>query len=59
MKDHGFTLRFDTSPCSGSGPELAESLAEHGGEDAIIGIGIAGRVALMFTRAADSAEEPC
>lgn len=57
MKEYEFTLRFDASACSGSGEELVELLAEHGCEDATIGVGIPGRVALMFTREAESAEE--
>jgi hypothetical protein len=57
MKEYEFTLRFDTSACGGSGEEHVELLAEHGCEDATIGIGIPGRVALLFTREADSAEE--
>ena len=54
MKDFEFTLRFDTSACDESGEELAELLAAHGCDDATIGIGVPSRVALMFTRQADS-----
>jgi hypothetical protein len=57
VKEYEFTLRFDTSVCGGSSEEHVELLAEHGCDDATMGIGIPGRVALLFTREAGSAEE--
>ncbi|MBU2601343.1 MAG: hypothetical protein KKA32_04160 [Actinobacteria bacterium] len=56
MNEYDFSLRFDTSAV-GCGPEeCVERLAASGCDDAIIGIGIPGRIALDFIRRATIAE---
>ena len=57
MKEHEFTLRFDTSARSEQTSVLLDRLAEHGCTDATVGVGIPGRLALMFSREANSAQE--
>lgn len=55
MTDYEFTLKFSL-PESGAEPgEYVEALAAAGCDDALIGIGQRGRIALDFTRAAKSA----
>ena len=51
-----FTLKFSVSANQGSPDELVERLGAAGCEDALIGIGQAGRIALEFAREADSAK---
>lgn len=56
MNEYDFSLRFDTSAV-GCGPEeCVERLAAGGCDDAVIGIGIPGRIALDFIREAATAE---
>jgi hypothetical protein len=55
MKAFDFTLRFGLPGAAMDAGELVERLAEQGCDDALIGIGQTGRVALNFTRLADSA----
>jgi len=57
MTEYEFTLRFDISRSLVSLDDVVELLAEHGCDDAAIGIGIRGRIALAFTREAVSAED--
>jgi hypothetical protein len=54
MTEHSFTLRFDTSAVHLATDEALERLAA-GCDDAIVGIGIPGRLALAFDREAASA----
>ncbi|MBP8080559.1 MAG: DNA-binding protein [Arenimonas sp.] len=55
MNDYEFTLKFSL-PDPTIGPEqYVEGLAAAGCDDALIGIGQAGRIALDFTRSANSA----
>lgn len=57
MTDYEFTLKFSL-PTSGADPDpYIEALAEAGCDDALIGVGQNGRIALNFARAADSAFE--
>lgn len=57
MNEYDFTLKFDL-PSKGLDPSIFEdALFEAGCDDAIIGIGQLGRVALNFTREAQTAEE--
>lgn len=56
VSDYEFTLRF-TVPATFNPDSVAERLYERGCDDALIGIGHPGRVALDFTRSADSARE--
>jgi hypothetical protein len=57
LSEYDFTLRFDTSEVGLSPEECVERLAECGCDDALIGTGIPGRIALDFVRDAESAEE--
>jgi hypothetical protein len=57
MTEYEFTLRFDISRSSESPDAAVELLAEHGCDDATVGIGIRGRIALAFVREASSAED--
>lgn len=57
MTEYEFTLRFDISRSSVSPDDAVELLAEHGCDDATVGIGIRGRIALAFAREASSAED--
>lgn len=55
MTEYEFTLKFRL-PGAGADPEqLIAALAEAGCDDALIGIGLPGRIALDFTREAASA----
>jgi hypothetical protein len=57
MTDYEFTLKFSL-PSSGADPDqYIEALAAAGCDDALIGIGQSGRIALDFTRTAKSAFE--
>lgn len=57
MTDYEFTLKFGL-PDSGADPDrYIEALAAAGCEDALIGVGQSGRIALDFTRTARSAFE--
>ncbi|MDP2182560.1 MAG: DNA-binding protein [Actinomycetota bacterium] len=56
MTEYDFTLRFDVSGVDADSDERVELLAVHGCDDALIGTGIPGRIALEFTREAPSPE---
>jgi hypothetical protein len=55
--DYEFTLKYKLSEKHSDMDVLVEQLAEAGCEDALIGTGQKGRVALNFTRKAPSAKE--
>lgn len=57
MTDYEFTLKFRLPEASGDASQYVERLAEAGCDDALVGIGQCGRIALNFTRAAGSAFE--
>lgn len=57
MKEFDFTLKFAFLDSSAEADEYIEKLGEAGCDDAIIGIGQKGRIALHFTREADNAFE--
>jgi hypothetical protein len=57
MTDYEFTLKFNF-PESGTDPDQrVEALAAAGCDDALVGVGQSGRIALNFTRTAKSAFE--
>jgi len=51
-----FTLKYQLSEHDRNHDEIVERLAQAGCEDALIGIGQPGRIALEFTREAENAE---
>ncbi|MHB1341902.1 MAG: helix-turn-helix transcriptional regulator [Coriobacteriia bacterium] len=55
MSDYEFTLRFRLTDAAISSDDRAERLFEGGCDDALTGVGRPGRIALVFTRSADSA----
>lgn len=55
--DYIFTLKYQLNPGENDMDALLGRLAEAGCDDAIIGIGQPGRIALEFTREAESAED--
>jgi hypothetical protein len=55
MKEFEFTLKFALPDSTQDSQEYIEALGEAGCDDAIIGIGVKGRVALQFTREASDA----
>jgi len=57
MADYDFTLKYDITALKGEPDTLLNPLYEAGCDDAIIGIGRPGRIALNFTREARSASE--
>lgn len=57
MTEYDFALRFDISGVAHSPEECVELLAAAGCDDAIVGIGIPGRIGLDFIREAASAED--
>ena len=57
MNEYEFTLRFDVSRVPNALNECVELLAAHGCDDATVGIGIPGRIGLMFSREAASADD--
>ena len=57
MKGHEFTLKFRLATADTRPEECVERLGDEGCDDALIGIGQNGRVALNFTREADSARD--
>lgn len=57
VSEYEFTLRFDISQVAASIDECVEFLGASGCDDATIGVGIPGRLALMFARESDSAED--
>ena len=57
MPEYDFTLRFALSPQEPNPESFVEKLLAEGCNDALIGIGQHGRIALNFTREAPSAGE--
>jgi hypothetical protein len=57
MMEFEFTLKFTLTTDSPGVDELVERLGAAGCDDALVGIGQGGRIALEFTREADSAKE--
>jgi predicted DNA-binding transcriptional regulator AlpA len=55
MKTYEFTLKFSLPASESDMDELVERLGEAGCDDALIGTGQSGRIALDFAREADSA----
>ena len=55
MNDYEFTLRFSLPDPAVDPGQYVDKLAEAGCDDALIGIGQGGRIALDFTRSASSA----
>jgi hypothetical protein len=55
--EYEFELRFKFPADEADSDELVERLGEAGCNDALIGVGRPGRIALWFTREADSAED--
>jgi hypothetical protein len=55
--DYEFTLKFKLAADNGDADDLVERLGEAGCNDALVGIGQPGRIALNFIRSADSAEK--
>jgi predicted DNA-binding transcriptional regulator AlpA len=56
MMEYEFELRFKLPADGTDAKELVERLGEAGCEDALVGIGQPGRIALKFTREAESAK---
>lgn len=55
--EYEFVLKFKLAEGSADANELVERLGEMGCDDAVVGVGQPGRIALEFTREADSAHE--
>ncbi len=55
--EYRFTLRFSLPADHATQDEMLESLAMAGCDDALVGLGIPGRIALEFSREASSAGE--
>jgi len=55
--EYEFTLKFKLPEAEGSADSPAEQLGAHGCNDALVGVGQRGRIALDFTREARSASE--
>lgn len=55
MKEHRFTLIFDVSSAPGDADHHVEALGAGGCDDAIVGVGKTGRLALAFDREAETA----
>lgn len=55
--EYRFTLRFSLPAEHATQDEILESLARAGCDDALVGLGIPGRIALEFSREAPSASE--
>lgn len=55
--EYDFVLNFKLADVGPVGDDVVESLGEAGCDDATVGIGSPGRVALMFTREASSAKQ--
>ena len=51
-----FTLKYQLASDDKNRDEIVERLGEQGCDDALVGIGLPGRLALVFTREADTAE---
>jgi hypothetical protein len=57
VRTYEFTLKFDLVLVTAGPDEYVELLAEHGCDDALLGIGQAGRLALAFDWESESARE--
>lgn len=57
MTEFSFVLKYRLSPEDCVADEIVERLGEAGCTDAFVGIGVAGRLALDFTREAESAQK--
>lgn len=55
--EYDFVLKFKLAEGSADANDLVERLGEAGCDDAVVGIGQPGRIALNFTREADSAHQ--
>jgi hypothetical protein len=55
--EYEFTLKLKLAVDDADADEIVERLGETGCDDALVGIGQPGRIALNFTREADSAEQ--
>jgi hypothetical protein len=55
MTDYEFTLKFSLPEADGDPDRHVDALAEAGCDDALIGVGQGGRIALHFTRTGKSA----
>ncbi len=55
--EYDFVLKFKLAEDSADANVLVERLGEAGCDDAVVGIGQPGRVALNFTREADSTQQ--
>jgi hypothetical protein len=55
--EYDFVLKFKLAEGSADANDLVERLGEAGCDDAVVGIGQPGRIALSFTRKADSARQ--
>lgn len=55
--EYDFVLKFKLAEGSPDASDLVERLGEEGCDDAVVGIGQPGRIALNFTREADSAQQ--
>jgi predicted DNA-binding transcriptional regulator AlpA len=55
--EYNFVLKFKLAEDSADANDLVERLGEAGCDDAVVGIGQPGRIALNFTREADSAQQ--
>ena len=53
--EYTFTLKYQLGPDEGDMHAVVERLAESGCDDALVGIGLPGRIALAFTREAKDA----
>ena len=54
--EYTFTLKYRLSPADQNVDDLIERLGAEGCDDVLVGMGQPGRVALEFTREADSAQ---
>ena len=54
--EYTFTLKYRLSPADQNADDLVERLGAEGCDDALVGVGQPGHVALEFTREADSAQ---
>jgi hypothetical protein len=55
--EYDFVLKFKLAEGSADANNLVERLGEAGCDDAVVGTGQPGRIALNFTREADSAQQ--
>lgn len=55
--DYIFTLKYQLAQCDCDPDELVERLYASGCDDALVGVGLPGRLALEFTREAATAEK--